>query len=73
MTGANTMKMQLTDKEYNDIRKLKDIKVPRSYGNFRNLTMLNSNKITELDIFNTLYYELFPKEKHWLKNKLNHS
>lgn len=43
--------------------KAKDIKVPRSHGNFRNLTHLNGYKITEYDIYSTLYYELFPDDK----------
>jgi len=44
---------------------LKDIKVPRKYGNFKNLINLNGSKISEYDLFNTLYYELFPAEKTW--------
>ncbi|CDW83718.1 leucine rich repeat partial [Stylonychia lemnae] len=41
MTETNSMKVQLTDKEFRDIQKIKDIKVPRIYGNFRNLVSLN--------------------------------
>lgn len=63
MTGANTMKMQLTEKDYKAMMKAKDIKIPRNHGNFRYLMHLNGFKITEYDIFNTLYYELFPDDK----------
>eukprot|EP00347_Sterkiella_histriomuscorum_P007011 403350584 len=46
MTGANTMKMQLSEKEYQQMMKAKDIKVPRNNENFKNLVHLNGNKPT---------------------------
>lgn len=63
MTGANSMKMDFNEKDFKNIQQYNDAEVPRKNGNFRYLTKLNGNTITEFDIFNTLYYEFFPKEK----------